>query len=57
MLLLSDPRGQGEAAVRAGLGASRAGEVQDDLGKVISSKYLNHDLRYFLKSYAFISSQ
>ena len=46
MLLLSDPRGQGEAAVRAGLGASRAGEVQDDLGKVISSKYLNHDLRY-----------
>ena len=31
---LSDPRGQREAAVRAGLGPSRAGEVQDDFGEV-----------------------
>ena len=34
MLPLSDPRRQGEAALRTGLCSSRAGEVQNDLGEV-----------------------
>ena len=34
ILPLSDPRRQGEAALRTGLCSSRAGEVQNDLGEV-----------------------